>query len=86
MPDNENDWEQTYKYMKHYTEKAPSDTALFTTFDKYVLVNDDTVTWEDIWNATIGITEGFWHTEVYNKYDYKDVANPEELITVDTDY
>ncbi|MBO4509712.1 MAG: hypothetical protein J5718_00025 [Lachnospiraceae bacterium] len=86
MPDNENDREQTYKYMKHYTEKAPSDTALFTTFDKYVLVNDDTVTWEDIWNATIGITEGFWHTEVYNKYDYKDGANPEKLITVDTDY
>ncbi|MBR5177458.1 MAG: hypothetical protein IKW90_01500 [Lachnospiraceae bacterium] len=86
MPDNENDREQTYKYMKHYTEKAPSDTALFTTFDKYVLVNDDTVTWEDIWNATIGITEGFWHTEVYNKYDYKDGANPEKLITVDIDY
>ena len=86
MPDNENEWEQKYKYMKHYTEKAPSDTALYTTFDKYVLVDDDSVTWDDIWNATIGLTEGFWHAEVFNKYDYKEGVDPEELTTMDLDY
>ena len=86
MPDDENDREQIYKYMKHYTEKAPSDTALFNTFDKYVLVNDDSVTWDDIWNSTIGIAEGFWHEEVYNKYDYKEGADPEKVTTVDIDF
>ena len=86
MPDNENEWEQKFKYMKHYTEKAPNDTALFSAFDKYVLVDDDTKTWEDIWNATIGLAEGFWHAEVFNKYDYKDGANPDELTTIDIDF
>ena len=86
IPDNENDREQIYKYMKHYTEKAPSDTALYNTFDKYVLVNDDSVTWDDIWNSTIGIAEGFWHEEVYNKYDYKEGADPEKVTTVDIDF
>ena len=86
MPDDENDREQIYKYMKHYTEKAPSDTALYNTFDKYVLVNDDSVTWDDIWNSTIGIAEGFWHEEVYNKSDYKEGADPEKVTTVDIDF
>ena len=58
----------------------------FNTFDKYVLVNDDSVTWDDIWNSTIGIAEGFWHEEVYNKYDYKDGADPEKVTTVDIDF
>jgi hypothetical protein len=52
------------------------------------LVNDDTITWEDIWNGMISseFGAGVKHAEVFNKYDYKDGANPEKLITVDTDY
>jgi len=84
-PDDEYDWEETYKYLKHYTESAPSDTALFNTFDKYVLVNDDTITWEDIWNGMISseFGAGVKHAEVFNKYDYKDGVDPDEVIPVD---
>ena len=84
-PDDENDWEETYKYMKHYTGNAPSDTSLFNAFDKYVLVNDDTITWDDIWN---GMTSGDFgvgvkHTEVFNKYNYKDGVDPDEVVIVE---
>ena len=80
-------WEETYKYMKHYTEAAPSDTALFNTFDKYVLVNDDTITWDDIWNGNLSSDFGaaIKNAVVFNKYDYKDGVDPDEVITVDID-
>ena len=84
-PNDENNWEETYKYMKRYTEGAPSDTALYNTFDKYVLVNDDTLTWDDIWNGMISsdFGAGVKSLEVFNKYNYKDGVDPDEVILVD---
>ena len=81
-------YEETYKYLKHYTEKAPSDTALYYTFDKYVLVNDDTVTWDDIWNGMISneFGAGIKNSEVFNKYDYKEGVDPDKLIIIDIDF
>ena len=81
-------YEETYKYLKHYTEKAPSDTALYYTFDKYVLVNDDTVTWDDIWNGMISseFGAGIKNFEVFNKYDYKEGVDPDKLIIIDIDF
>lgn len=87
QPDSEYAREETFKYMKHYTEDAPSATALYTSFDKYVLVNDDNVTWDDIWNGMISSAfgAGIKNAEVFNKYDYKDGVDPDALNLVDID-
>ena len=84
-PDDEYDRAETFKYMKHYTEKAPSATALYTTFDKYVLVDDAAITWDDIWNSTISSSHEarLKYAEVFNKYEYKDGVDPYELTLVD---
>ncbi len=48
-------------------------------------VNDDTITWEDIWNGMISseFGAGVKHAEVFSKYDYKDGVDPDEVIPVD---
>lgn len=38
----------TYKYLLHFTGDAPSEAARYTQYDNYVLVNDPTVTWDEI--------------------------------------
>lgn len=87
-PDDEYDRAETFKYMKHYTEEAPSATALYTTFDKYVLVDDDAITWDDIWNSTISSSHEarLKFAEVFNKYEYKEGVDPYELTLVDIDF
>ena len=62
-----------YRYMMHYTGKPRSAAALFTSYDKYVLTNDDTVTWEDLeWGMLSGQTGDYIpHTVVYNEYIFK---------------
>ena len=34
------DYEETFKYLLHFTGDAPSSTALFSSYDNYVLVDD----------------------------------------------
>ncbi|MBQ6551107.1 MAG: hypothetical protein IJL78_06850 [Lachnospiraceae bacterium] len=45
--EEEDDSQERYKYLMHYTGKLPA-TAVYSDYDYYVLVDDDTVTWEDI--------------------------------------
>ena len=40
--------DQTYRYLMHYTGEPSSPYATFSHYEYYVLVNDDSVTWEDI--------------------------------------
>ncbi|MBE6948644.1 MAG: hypothetical protein E7456_02240 [Ruminococcaceae bacterium] len=42
------DTDRTYKYLMHYTGEPNSPDAVFSSYDNYVLVNDNTVTYEDI--------------------------------------
>ncbi len=42
------DTDRTYKYLMHYTGEPNSPSAVFSSYDNYVLVNDNTVTYEDI--------------------------------------
>lgn len=42
------DTDRTYKYLMHYTGEPDSPSAVFSRYDNYVLVNDNTVTYEDI--------------------------------------
>ena len=41
------DSSETFKYMLHFTGKAPS-RALYSEYDNYVLVDDPSATWESI--------------------------------------
>lgn len=48
----------TWKYLMHYTGVPRQETALFTSYDRYVLVNDDSVTWEDLQRGMFSSTLG----------------------------
>lgn len=63
----------SYEYLMHYTGAAPSPTALFTSYDKYVLTHDDTITWDDIETGMYSSQFGAWvaHDVVYNEYEWK---------------
>ncbi len=58
---------QPYKYMKKYEGKPESDTATYAYSIKYVLVNDDTITWDDIWRGMISsqLGDAVEHSIVY---------------------
>ena len=45
--EEEDDSQENYKYLMHYTGKLPA-TAVYSDYNYYVLVDDDSVTWEDI--------------------------------------
>ncbi|MBE5968202.1 MAG: hypothetical protein E7255_14770 [Lachnospiraceae bacterium] len=60
-----------YRYLLKYEGKPSSPTASFSKYTYYVLVNDNTVTWEDIEHGMISSQSGDWidHSVVY--YDLK---------------
>ena len=66
------DSEDTYKFMKHFEGDMPS-SALYRTYDSYVLVNDDGITMEDIEEGMYSSLSGKWvkHYTVYRVYDGK---------------
>ena len=39
---------RNYRYLMHYTGESPTANATYDTYSRYVLVNDQKVTWEDI--------------------------------------
>ena len=39
---------RNYRYLMHYTGELPTANATYDTYSRYVLVNDQKVTWEDI--------------------------------------
>ena len=41
-------YERNYRYLMHYTGESPTANAAYDTYSRYVLVNDQKVTWEDI--------------------------------------
>ena len=63
----------SWKYLMHYTGKPSSKTALFHTYDKYVLVNDDTVSWEDLERGLFSSQLGDFipFCEVFCEYTWK---------------
>lgn len=72
----ENDGEglitKTYKYMIK-DEFTANPEAIFTTALYYVLVNDENITWDDIFNGMISSQSGssIDHFNVYQKHVYK---------------
>lgn len=61
----------TYRYLKHYTGEKAWENADHDAFEYYVLVNDDSVTWEDIASGKLnGQDDGLAHWTVYAEFTY----------------
>lgn len=62
-----------YQYLMHYYGDSPYESALFTYYDKYVLTNDNTVTWEAIEYGMISpYPEDYIdYKEVFCEYQWK---------------
>ena len=60
------DSQENYQYLKHYTGKMPA-TAVYSDYDYYVLVDDDSVTWEDIESGMVNSQSDAWipHCSLY---------------------
>ena len=65
--------EVTYSFLMHYAGDSLFDFESFSAYDKYVLTNDDQVTWEQLWQSEISSLMGAWipHEEVYCEYTWK---------------
>ncbi|MBR6351688.1 MAG: hypothetical protein IKR93_05140 [Firmicutes bacterium] len=64
------DYEETFKYLLHFTGDAPSSTALYSSYDDYILVDDPSATWEGIWAGMVSsqLGAGYKHCTVYRNY------------------
>jgi hypothetical protein len=64
---------KTFKYMMKYEGAPKSDTALYYAYTYYVLVNDDTLTWDDIeWGMLSSVAGSFIdHYKVYSNLEFK---------------
>ena len=64
------DYQETFQYLLHFTGDAPSSTALYSTYDNYVLVDDPTATMEGIWAGLVSsqFGAGYKHCTVYQNY------------------
>ena len=58
---------RTYKYLMHYTGEASTAQATFDTYSRYVLVNNNNVTWEEILKGAFSSQFGDYidHHSVY---------------------
>ena len=63
----------TYKYLMKYEGAPRSETALYYSYLYYVLVNDDTFTWDEIWKSMLSSQSGAYipHDLVYSDLEYK---------------
>lgn len=63
---------KTYKYLMKYEGEPESETALYESYVRYVLTNDNTVTWEQIWRGLISsqLGDAIDHKVVYQKRNY----------------
>lgn len=64
------DHEETFRYLLHFTGDAPSSTALYSSYDDYILVDDPAATWEGIWAGMVSSQSGagYKHCTVYRNY------------------
>lgn len=64
------DYQNTFQHLLHFTGEAPSDTALYSSYDNYVLVDDPAATMEGIWEGLISsqYNAGYKHYIAYENY------------------
>lgn len=76
-------WEAEYRYLLYFPDvPAPSLTSTFESRTSYVLADDNTLTWEEIWNSWISFrSEGNIRTyEVYTEYVWRETLVNEDLM------
>ena len=58
----------------HYADEAEYPFTSYTAFDKYVLTNNDQVTWNELQQSSISSVLGAYiaHQEVYGEYAWKE--------------
>jgi len=63
-----------YKYLLKYEGKPSSSAALYSEYIYYVLVNNNTVTWDDIEHGMLSSKSGDWidHFVVYSDLRFKE--------------
>ncbi len=49
-----------YEYLLRYEDSAESKTALYSSYVRYVLTRDETVTWHDIFHGMVSSQLGDW--------------------------
>lgn len=67
-------YQSEYKYLMRYEGKAETYTAIYTSYIRYVLVNDDMVTWNDIMHGMLSSQLGAYipHNQIYTELVYKE--------------
>lgn len=67
-------YQSEYKYLMRYEGKAETHDATYTSYVKYVLVNDDKVTWNDITHGMLSSQFGDYipHSQIYTDLVYKE--------------
>lgn len=67
-------WEQSYSYLKKYEDKAETPGAVYDSYVRYVLVNDDSVTWEQLMHGMYSsqLEAHIPFHSVYTDYIYND--------------
>lgn len=72
--DEEESYVKNYPYMVYFEEVAPTPDATYEMHYMYILVHDESVTWQDIWKGMISSQAGNHvdHYPVYSDYIFKD--------------
>lgn len=64
---------RTWRYLKRMTDIPRSENALYNSAERYVLVDDDTLTWDDLMSGVFSNRLGDYKPfeEIYTLYDVK---------------
>ena len=67
-------YQSEYKYLMRYEGKTETRDATYTSYLKYVLVNDEEVTWDDIMHGMLSSKHGnsIPHRQIYTDLVYKE--------------
>ena len=83
-------YSRQYKYLKHFTGEKERENMAYDAYEHYVLVNDDQVTWNDIWENLISSAEpaSIDHMTAYSDYTYyPDVTDIlDNLVQIDLEF
>ena len=63
---------RSYRYLKHYSGEKERENMAYDAYEHYVLVNDNSVTWEQIWESLISSQYGasIHHWTICSDYIY----------------
>ncbi|MGN0315806.1 MAG: M56 family metallopeptidase [Fusicatenibacter sp.] len=67
--EGERSYQEEYQYLMYYTGDAPTSDAVYDSYVRYVLTDDDTVTWDDlVWGLLSSRSgDGIRHFTVYTE-------------------